>query len=88
MRKIRLANNAEYEIDRCGASQNGNLWIGFPPGELTIAQAAQAFSDAEATAVIVSFFDFGMEETYEGYTELIVVQTEYEGGTLIALRRG
>lgn len=88
MRKIRLANDAEYEITRCGASQNGNLWIGFPPGGISIQQAAQTFSDAEATAVIVSFYDFGMEETFEGYTQLIVVQTEYDGGTLIALRRG
>lgn len=87
MRKVRLANDAEYEINRCGAAE-GVLWIGFPAGTLTIPEAAAAFSDKTATAVIVSFYDFGMESTFEGYTELIVVQTEYEGGTLIALRRG
>jgi len=64
------------------------LWIGFPPGELTIAQAAQVFSDTQATVVIASFFDDGADRVYEGYTELVVVQTEYDGGTLIALRRG
>ena len=87
MRRIRLANDAEYEINRCGAA-DGVLWIGFPPGELTIAQAAQVFSDTQATAVISSFFDEGADRVYEGYTELVVVQTEYDGGTLIALRRG
>lgn len=85
MRRIRLANDAEYEITRCGAAE-GVLWIGLP--ELTIVQAAQVFSDTQATAVIASFFDGGADRVYEGYTELIVVQTEYDGSTLIALRRG
>lgn len=86
MRRIRLANDTEYEINRCGAA-DGVLWIGFPPGELTIAQAAQVFSDTQATAIIASFFDGGTDRVYEGYTELVVVQTEYDGSTLIALRR-
>ncbi len=85
MRKIRLANDSEYEISRCGVSQNQTLWIGFPAGVMTILEAATVFSDKTALQTIKSFYDFGMEETFEGFTKLTVVQYDYDGNTLVAL---
>lgn len=87
MRKIILANNKEYEINRCGAA-DGYLWIGFPDGVMDFAQAVTVLSDVKATGKIVSTYDFdGMETVFEGYTELIHIQKEYDGGLLIALRK-
>lgn len=87
MRKIILSNGTEYEINRCGAS-DGVLWIGFPEGALDFAQAVTVLSDVKATGKIVSTYDFdGMETVFEGYTELIHIQKEYDGGLLIALRK-
>ena len=87
MRKIVLANENEYEINRCGAA-DGYLWIGFPKGVIDFIQAASVLGDAEATKTIVSTYDFpGMETVYEDYTELVNIQKEYEGGLLVTLRK-
>lgn len=84
MRYVRLTNGAEYEIYRCGAAQ-GVLWIGVKG--ITVAQAASVFSQPNLTAEIRSYFSFGMEEVFTGYTDLIVVQIDDEG-VLVALRKG
>ena len=88
MRKVVLSDGKEFEINMCGAA-DGILWIGFPEGVLDFAQAVTVLSDVKATGKIVSTYDFdGMETVFEGYTELIHIQKEYDGGLLIALRMG
>lgn len=87
MRKIIFANKKEYEINRCGAA-DGYLWIGFPNGVMDFAQAVLVLSDVEATKKIVSTYDFeGMEIVYEGYTELQIIQKEYDGTLLVSLKK-
>lgn len=84
MRCITLKNGAEYEIYRCGAAQDV-LWIGVKG--ITIAQAASVFSQPDLTAEIRSYFSFGMEVVFTGYTDLVVVQFDGEG-VLVALKKG
>lgn len=87
MRKIIFANKKEYDVNRCGAA-DGYLWIGFPDGVMDFAQAVQILSDVEATKKIVSTYDFeGMETVYEGYTELQMIQKEYDGTLLVSLKK-
>jgi hypothetical protein len=87
MRKIILANEKEFEINRCGAA-DGYLWIGFPDGVMDFTQAVQVLSDVEATKKIISTYDFeGMETVYEGYTELQIIQKEYGGTLLVSLKK-
>ena len=87
MRKIILTNGQEFEIIRCGAS-GGVLWIGFPDGVLDFAQAVKVLSNVKATGKIVSTYDFdGMETVFEGYTELVHLQKEFDGTLLVALRQ-
>lgn len=87
MQKIVLSNGQEFEINRCGAA-DGVLWIGFPEGVIDLKQAVDILTDIKATGKIISTYDFpGMETEYDGYTELIHVQKEYDGGLLVALRK-
>ena len=87
MRKIVLANKKEYQINRCGAS-DGYLWIGFLDGVMDFVKAGKILSDVEATKKIIDTYDFdGMETVYEGYTELQIIQKEYDGTLLISLKK-
>ena len=83
MRYVKLLNGAEYEIYRCGAAE-GVLWIGL--STLSIAQAATVFSDPAATREIISYYDFGMEEQFFNYMDLVHVGLD-EQGVLVALRK-
>lgn len=85
MRHLRLANGAEFEIYRCGEA-DGVLWIGLK--NVSVNDAAEAFSDPENTQQIISYFDGDdrMEVQYDGYTELYIARQDGIG-VLVALRK-
>lgn len=85
MRHVRLFDGTEFEIYRCGAA-DGVLWIGLK--NVSVNDAAEAFSDPENTQQIISYFDGDdrMEEQYDGYTELIRARQD-DYGVLVALRK-
>lgn len=87
MRKIVLNDGKEYEINQCGQSED-TLWIGFPVGVIDFADAVSVFMNKDATIKIISTYHFdGMETVFEGFTDLIYIKKEYEGGILLALRK-
>ena len=85
MRHVQLADGTVFEIYRCGAAQ-GVLWIGIQ--NVSVNDAAEAFSDPENTQQIISYFDGDdrMEEQFDGYTELIRARQD-DYGVLVALRK-
>lgn len=85
MRKIRLTDGSEYQVDRCG-TMNDLLLIRVIEG--TIVTLVPVFGDPVKTARIEHYFD-GTETdhvVFEGYTNLKTV-SEDETGILIYLKR-
>lgn len=78
--KLLLSDNTELDISAAGAAE-GILWIWLP--EMSILEAALIFSDHNKTRTITAYGDV----VHEGYTELIHLSTEYEGGIKVALRK-
>ena len=81
MWKIKLADDTELNIGYCGVSE-GIMWIALP--ELAMMDAFQIFSDKTRTQTIVAYGDV----VHEGYTDLIHLSIEYDGGVKVALRKG
>lgn len=71
--KIKLANNAEYDVVWCGAT-DGMLGIElvFQTG-MTVSGITTIFNDAQKTATIVHT-EWGAVATYRGYTTLRTVE--------------
>lgn len=71
--KIKLANNAEYDVVWCGAT-DGMLGIElvFQAG-MTVSGITTIFNDAQKTATIVHT-EWGAVATYTGYTTLRTVE--------------
>lgn len=71
--KIKLANNAEYDVVWCGAT-DGMLGIElvFKTG-MTVSGIITIFNDAQKTATIVHT-EWGAVATYTGYTTLRTVE--------------
>ena len=86
MYTITLNNGAEYHVKWCGLSSG--IIVAELLDDMTMVEAATAFSDAEATRSIT--YHYGeMSTTYEDYTQLILVQDQrwQGGGIMIQLRR-
>lgn len=87
MRKIRLNDGTEHEVDRCGAD-DGILSIRVTDNN-DLLELVEEFGKPQNTARIEHWFD-GTETDhvwFDGYTELITVQSTREG-ILLTLRRG
>lgn len=86
MYKIILASGIDFPCDWCGAIV-GHLRVNIP-GEYSLLELAQVFSDAGNTAKIT--FQYGeMQTVHEGFTRLIALQDGgwSDGAILVTLRR-
>jgi hypothetical protein len=87
MRKIRLNDGTEHEVDRCGAN-DGILSIRVIDNN-DLLQLVEEFGKPQNTSHIEHWFD-GTETDhvyFDGYTELIAAQSMREG-ILLTLRKG
>lgn len=84
---IRLNDGTVHEVVWCGAT--GGTLTAMVTDLHTVLEAASAFSDADATAVIVFEYGPGMTETHEGYTRLVSVTIDDDqGGVSVTMRKG
>lgn len=86
MRYLTLNDGTRHPINRCGA-YDGILWLCVTDMD-TLLEAAQVFSNAEATAHMVDQRDAegAMRYEYDGYTQLTNLSIQEEG-ILLSLRR-
>lgn len=78
---ITLLDGVSYSVAWCGESMGT---LGFElTGEMTLLDAATAFSDAEKTSQIVFTYGPGMFDSYEGFTDLIMLKKENRTASII-----
>lgn len=88
--KIKLANGEEYDVVFAGADR-GMLWIRFLTDAIDFDNGFKTFNNKKNTQTII----YGRDDdenptTYEGYTDLALLQKEYEVSkynVLLALRQ-
>ena len=79
MRRIKLTNGVEYEVDRCGADER-HLMINII-SQLTMLNAVATFSQSALTQRIEHYFE-GTETdhvVFDGYTCLVAVSISNTG---------
>lgn len=79
MRKIKLLDGTEYEVDRCGAYDD-RLMINIT-SDLSMMDAVSVFSQSSLTKRIEHYFD-GTETDhvfFDGFTRLMAVSLSYTG---------
>lgn len=64
MSQVKLNDGTVFDCLMCGAAE-GVLWVEIP--SLSILEAAEIFSNSEATQIITAYTDV----VFEGYTKLI-----------------
>lgn len=82
MYKIRLSNGEEYPARFCSA-RSGLLTMSIQTDRSFLA-VAHSFADNSQT---VTFIYDSTEETFEGYTELVMINGSTAGEYLITLRQ-
>ena len=85
MYKIRLTDGAEFDAVYCSA-KNGLLTMRII-GNQTFIEIAETFADADKTRTV--YFDYdNTEDTFCGYTDLIVINGSVSGEYVINLKSG
>ena len=86
MRKIRLNDGTEFNINRCGAD-DGVLWL-CVTDELEIIDLVIVFTDQVKTETITDFWtdDVLPAVTYTGYTQATSFHKQ-EDGVLISIKK-
>lgn len=85
MKKIVLSNGKSFEAYQIIETWH-SLRIGLLPGEITFIEAAELFDQKELTKKIDVYDE---DETYTliGYTNMVQVEKDRNGGVIVALRK-
>lgn len=82
--RLTLNDGSVIENVSCGAS-DGLLWL-WPSGPMTMEELFEIANDPSKTAHMVWEYDGGTE-TFDGYTDLRVLQKDIEGDVSASLKR-